>query len=126
MTYDGLCRTLTPAGKCRLKGSHGGDHAVPIGDDQWRWFKRTTLKELSGPPTHRDVALEGTPLCAETDPELWFPELGQSNTPAKRICMSCDLRAACLEIALANDEQFGIWGGLSTNERRALKRGEAA
>jgi WhiB family redox-sensing transcriptional regulator len=62
-------------------------------------------------------------LCAQTDPEAFFPEKGGSTREAKRICASCEVRAECLEYALAFDERFGIWGGLSERERRRLKRG---
>ena len=61
-------------------------------------------------------------LCAQTDPESFFPEKGGSTRDAKRICSSCDVRGECLEYALQNDERFGIWGGLSERERRKLKR----
>ncbi|WP_174266953.1 WhiB family transcriptional regulator [Mycolicibacterium sediminis] len=62
-------------------------------------------------------------LCAQTDPEAFFPEKGGSTREAKRICQGCEVRDRCLEYALANDERFGIWGGLSERERRRLKRG---
>ncbi len=62
-------------------------------------------------------------LCAQTDPEAFFPEKGGSTREAKRICQGCEVRAECLEYALAHDERFGIWGGLSERERRRLKRG---
>lgn len=61
-------------------------------------------------------------LCAQTDPEAFFPEKGGSTREAKRICNGCKVRNQCLEYALANDERFGIWGGLSERERRRLKR----
>ncbi|WP_307860937.1 WhiB family transcriptional regulator [Cellulomonas wangleii] len=61
-------------------------------------------------------------LCAQTDPEAFFPEKGGSTREAKKVCTQCDVRAECLEYALANDERFGIWGGLSERERRKLKR----
>ncbi|GGM66472.1 hypothetical protein GCM10012275_41250 [Longimycelium tulufanense] len=61
-------------------------------------------------------------LCAQTDPEAFFPEKGGSTREAKRICAGCEVRAECLEYALAHDERFGIWGGLSERERRKLKR----
>ena len=53
-------------------------------------------------------------LCAQTDPEAFFPE--------KKVCQTCEVRAECLEYALGHDERFGIWGGLSERERRKLKR----
>jgi WhiB family redox-sensing transcriptional regulator len=68
-------------------------------------------------PTWQDRA-----LCAQTDPEAFFPEKGGSTREAKRVCRSCEVRAECLEYALAHDERFGIWGGLSERERRRLKR----
>src|SRR3712207_846147 len=61
-------------------------------------------------------------LCAETDPEAFFPEKGGSTREAKKICTGCEVKADCLEYALANDERFGIWGGLSERERRRLRR----
>ena len=61
-------------------------------------------------------------LCAQTDPESFFPEKGGSTREAKRICSGCEVRAECLEYALAHDERFGIWGGMSERERRRLKR----
>ncbi|GAB2500219.1 Transcriptional regulator WhiB2 [Corynebacterium atrinae] len=61
-------------------------------------------------------------LCAQTDPEAFFPEKGGSTREAKRICQACSVRDDCLEYALEHDERFGIWGGLSDRERRRLKR----
>ena len=61
-------------------------------------------------------------LCAQTDPEAFFPEKGGSTREAKKVCLSCDVRAECLEYALRHDERFGIWGGLSERERRKLKK----
>ena len=60
-------------------------------------------------------------LCAETDPEAFFPEKGGSTREAKRVCVGCPVRMQCLEYALDNDERFGIWGGLSERERRRVK-----
>jgi len=61
-------------------------------------------------------------LCAQTDPEAFFPEKGGSPKDAKKVCLGCDVRGECLQYALANDERFGIWGGLSERERRKLKK----
>lgn len=79
----------------------------------------TVLAELRLP--FRDRA-----LCAQTDPEAWYPEKGGSTREAKRICNRCEAKAECLEYALARDERYGIWGGLSERERRRLKRRVAA
>ena len=68
------------------------------------------------------LAWQSDALCAQTDPEAFFPEKGGSTRDAKKICTSCEVRAQCLEYALQNDERFGIWGGLSERERRKLRR----
>lgn len=60
-------------------------------------------------------------LCAQTDPEAFFPEKGGSTNEAKLVCQCCLVRTECLDYALANDERFGIWGGLSERERRRLR-----
>lgn len=64
--------------------------------------------------------------CKGHDGELWFPE---SNTPkwkteqAKRICADCDYQAECLEFAEQEPfERYGIWGGLTTTERRDWRK----
>jgi len=59
-------------------------------------------------------------LCAQTDPESFFPEKGASARDAKTICQSCEIRDLCLDYALANGESFGVWGGLSERERHTL------
>ena len=61
-------------------------------------------------------------LCAQTDPDAFFPEWGSNSADAKRVCTDCDVQAQCLAYALANNEGFGVWGGLSTNERNRLKK----
>lgn len=68
------------------------------------------------------LAWQTDALCAQTDPEAFFPEKGGSTREAKRICDGCEVRSECLDYALANDERFGIWGGLSERERRKLRR----
>ena len=60
--------------------------------------------------------------CAQTDPDAFFPEKGESNRAAKKICARCFVRTDCLAYALEHDERFGIWGGLSERERRRMKR----
>lgn len=57
-------------------------------------------------------------VCGETDPEAFYPEKGTSATAAKSVCTGCPVRTECLEYALARNERFGVWGGLSERERR--------
>lgn len=60
-------------------------------------------------------------LCAKGDPEEFYPETSSTRI-AKIVCGVCKVKVECLEYALANDETFGIWGGLTERERRRLKR----
>lgn len=58
-------------------------------------------------------------LCAQADPEEWFPGKGGSVRMAKRICGACDVQARCLSAALgAPEEVDGVWGGTSVRQRR--------
>lgn len=59
-------------------------------------------------------------LCAQSDPEAWFPEKGSSAREAVAICQRCPVAAECLDYALANGERFGIWGAVSEHTRRRL------
>ena len=59
-------------------------------------------------------------LCAQIDPELWFPEKGGPTTEPKRLCRLCPVIAECLQFALDTDQRFGIWGGQSTIQRQVL------
>ncbi len=69
-----------------------------------------------------ELGWQSEALCAQTDPEAFFPEKGGSTRDAKRVCGACNVRSECLEYALTNDERFGIWGGLSERERRRLRK----
>ncbi len=80
------------------------------------------LSLLLGAVGDGELSWQDQALCAQTDPEAFFPEKGGSTREAKRVCGSCEVRSECLEYALANDERFGIWGGMSERERRRLKK----
>jgi WhiB family redox-sensing transcriptional regulator len=80
----------------------------------------TTLAEMLGLPPGEDW-LAGA-LCAQTDPDTFYPDKGGSTRAAKQVCARCPVKADCLEYALAHDERFGIWGGTSEPERRILRR----
>ena len=60
-------------------------------------------------------------LCAQTDPELFFPEVGERAPAAKAICARCPSREPCLAWSLDNRERYGIWGGLSADERKRVR-----
>jgi WhiB family redox-sensing transcriptional regulator len=61
--------------------------------------------------------------CARADsPDLFFAEHAGLSRSAQRVCRTCDVRLDCLRTAMANGEDFGVWGGLSVRERRELAR----
>jgi len=68
--------------------------------------------------------------CLEYDPDLFFP-IGNTGPAiaqiedAKAVCRGCDVAETCLRWALDTHQDFGVWGGLSEDERRALKRRNA-
>lgn len=90
------------------------DALVP---DTWQPVPGVVMEPVEG-----ELAWQADALCAQTDPEAFFPEKGGSTRDAKRVCAACTVRAECLDYAMANDERFGIWGGLSERERRRLRR----
>lgn len=65
-----------------------------------------------------------TPVCSQTDPDPIDRTSEASGRVAKWLCASCPLLHPCRAYALAHPKEtrFGIWGGLSEHERRALRR----
>jgi WhiB family redox-sensing transcriptional regulator len=68
-----------------------------------------------------DQSWRDAALCAEVGGDFWFPETGTSAAAVKRICAACPVRVSCLEYALENCEQWGIWGGLTERELREAR-----
>jgi WhiB family redox-sensing transcriptional regulator len=66
-------------------------------------------------------------LCRDTDPDLFFP-IGTTGpaieqiAAAKAVCMQCPAQPECLEFALATNQEAGVWGGTSEEERRKLRK----
>jgi WhiB family transcriptional regulator, redox-sensing transcriptional regulator len=65
--------------------------------------------------------------CTDTDPDLFFP-IGSTGAAieqiesAKAVCMQCHAQRSCLEFALTTNQESGIWGGTSEEERRKLRK----
>lgn len=65
--------------------------------------------------------------CLTVDPELFFP-IGNTGPAiaqaeeAKAVCAACDVASICLKWAIENNQDSGVWGGMSEEERRAHKR----
>ncbi len=58
--------------------------------------------------------------CRGTDLEVFFPGRGESAGPARQVCAACPVRQPCLDYAITNRITYGVWGGLTGRERRAL------
>jgi len=70
-------------------------------------------------------------ICRDTDPELFFPigTTGQALlqiAKAKSVCCECPVQYECLEFAMETNQDTGIWGGVSEEERRQIRRDAAA
>jgi WhiB family redox-sensing transcriptional regulator len=83
------------------------------------------------PPVGKGVPVRGGPmdtdwmadgLCRSCPPSVFFPSDGVGVEVARRICADCPVRAPCLEYALRNGVDHGVWGGASERERRRIAR----
>ena len=60
--------------------------------------------------------------CRDESPSVFFPSDGVGVEVARRVCASCPVKGDCLEYALANGIDHGVWGGASERERRRIAR----
>jgi WhiB family transcriptional regulator, redox-sensing transcriptional regulator len=76
------------------------------------------------PPPSSRIAWRHRAACRGFDPNLFVPrvENHEQVTDAVAICAGCDVSAECLVEALADPRLVGVWGGLTTQERRELRR----
>ena len=121
-THDAITELATEdeAPAATVTALHPGVEAEPeVAEtlDLWQ-----TLPGFGDTADDGQLAWQADDLCAQTDPEGFFPEKGGSTRDAKKVCGSCPVKQQCLEYALSNDERFGIWGGMSERERRRLRK----
>ncbi len=74
-----------------------------------------------------DADWRAAAACRETPPDLFFPVGTTGNATdqiesAKRVCNQCEAQKACLEFALATNQESGVWGGTTEDERRKLRK----
>lgn len=83
-------------------------------------------ESTSSPATRVGGAMEADWLararCRDTDPAIFFPGDGIGVQAAQRICAQCPVKISCLEYALADRIDHGVWGGTSERERRRILR----
>lgn len=63
--------------------------------------------------------------CADRPPSLFFPSDGVGVDVARRVCADCPVKSQCLEYALENRIDHGVWGGTSERERRRILKERA-
>jgi hypothetical protein len=80
------------------------------------------LAVSAGRGRHGAAAWRDWALCAEVDPELFFPETGELADPAKRVCQACEVRAECLRYALDPPRALRCMGRPACGERLDLAR----
>ena len=90
----------------------------PVGDDN-----RVALL----PPDARNLRWQEGAACRDSDPDLFFP-VGTKGAAveeieaAKAVCATCPVSEHCLAYALETNQETGVWGGTSEEERRRLRR----
>jgi WhiB family redox-sensing transcriptional regulator len=99
----------------------------------------TEENHLKGNPSGNRAASEGwasllqerqpwaaRAACAGLDSDTFFPEDSRQSGWAIAICAACPVRVECRDFAVDNRIKFGIWGGLTVDERRHLRKGAVA
>ena len=71
-----------------------------------------------------DLAIAVNAGCLSTDPDAMYPDAGdkRGNLNAKRVCHGCPIRETCGATAITHRERYGVWGGITEDERAAIKR----
>lgn len=64
--------------------------------------------------------------CAGKSPDFFFPSDGVGVEAARKVCETCPVKDICLEFALTNRIDHGVWGGTSERERRRILKRRAA
>lgn len=71
---------------------------------------------------HRDNTWMARGNCRDEPPSMFFPSDGVGVELARRVCETCPVKSPCLEYALRNSIDHGVWGGASERERRRIAR----
>jgi WhiB family redox-sensing transcriptional regulator len=95
-----------------------------------RRYRNRSSGTFTGAPTFlmqidgggMDTAWMSDSKCRELPPETFFPSDGVGVEIARRICADCPVKGPCLEYALYNRIEHGVWGGASERERRRIAR----
>lgn len=90
-------------------------------DEQLADVSLDALALILGDRLEENAAWQKSALCAQVDPDSFFPGKGESPRVAKALCRKCPVQQECLEYALEHDTDFGVWGGASPVQRRRMR-----
>lgn len=79
-------------------------------------------RDLRPVPTPDPLAWQDHANCLGVKGDLFFPESGASTSAAEAVCAGCSVRDDCLGYALDHNIEFGVWGGTSYRQRKAIRR----
>jgi WhiB family redox-sensing transcriptional regulator len=117
--YAGLGGWVTrlAADKSKFSGNDRDKADKAIGRDPWPHER--SVGEIGG---LMDTSWMARGKCKELPPGIFFPSDGVGVDVARKICADCPVKSPCLEYALANHIDHGVWGGTSERERRRIAR----
>ena len=98
-----------------------------VAPKQYCWHVTNCTWHLPGLRSRWRMDWRHNAACLTEDPELFFP-IGNTGPAlaqierAKQVCARCEVREQCLAWALEAGQDHGVWGGMSEEERRAIKR----
>lgn len=110
-SLDGILQTTEPE-----TGTLSDQGRVPLPDPVA--YRPPVADPAPAPLSWKDYA-----NCLGVNPDLFFPERGESAQPAKAICAGCTVREECLEANF--HEKKGVWGGLDQRQRQSLRAARA-
>jgi WhiB family transcriptional regulator, redox-sensing transcriptional regulator len=84
-------------------------------------FADVDVRTLSANPSPPDMWQERA-ACFGIDPDVFFPISEEEAGPALTYCGSCRIREECLAWALKTGERYGVWGGMTEQQRRRIAR----
>lgn len=118
---DTLCRRRLPESLVSVT------EAASVDDSRLLLLRGSSPQDLAKEGVSGNMDWRHHAACLDEDPELFFP-IGNTGPAllqieeAKQVCRRCDVKDACLQWAIEAGQDHGVWGGMSEDERRALKR----
>lgn len=114
--YDGITR------KQLLEARAGEVAGLAVADTVLEVADSLEVRDRQDPEVDEDLSWQADANCLGVDSRIFFPTRTNNTKAALAICGECSVREQCREYALTNNEEHGVWGGLSYRQRLAVKR----